>query len=50
MGQALADSLGVPEPPMPVDRSAKLCLQQIDGWTADKSGMFLSFGGRELPW
>ncbi|KJR85262.1 uncharacterized protein SPSK_09534 [Sporothrix schenckii 1099-18] len=50
MGQALADALGIKEPPITADESAQLCLEQIDDWTPEKNGKFLTYTGKELPW
>ncbi|CAK7209607.1 hypothetical protein SCUCBS95973_000497 [Sporothrix curviconia] len=50
MGQALADALGVKEPPITADGSARQCLGQIDDWTMDKTGKFLTYKGQELLW
>ncbi|CAK7203303.1 hypothetical protein SEUCBS139899_006034 [Sporothrix eucalyptigena] len=50
MGQALADALGMKEPPITADESARYCLGQIDDWTMDKTGKFLTYKGQELPW
>ncbi|PVH76782.1 NAD(P)-binding protein [Cadophora sp. DSE1049] len=50
-GQAFADSMGVTEPPMTVEESAKGVLEQIDNATkATTSGSFLSYDGTVLPW
>lgn len=50
-GQAFADSIGVEEPPMTVEESAKGVLEQIDNATkATTSGSFLSYDGTDLPW
>ncbi|EPE03213.1 aflatoxin biosynthesis ketoreductase nor-1 [Ophiostoma piceae UAMH 11346] len=50
MGQTLADSLGIKEPPTTLDESTRLCLEQIDGWNLEKTGKFLNNVGKELPW
>lgn len=50
MGQALADALGMKEPPITADESARQCLGQIDNWTPEKNGKFLTYSGQELPW
>lgn len=50
MGQALADALGMKEPPITPEESARQCLDKIDNWTADKNGKFLTCRGEELPW
>jgi len=49
MGQGLADSLGVKEPVMSVEDSAKGCLERIDEFTPETSGKFLHVSGKELP-
>ncbi|KAL2176878.1 uncharacterized protein P884DRAFT_285490 [Thermothelomyces heterothallicus CBS 202.75] len=50
LGQILADAVGRKEPPMTVEQSAKCVVEQIDNWTPDKSGQFLSYDGKPLPW
>ncbi|KAL2153601.1 hypothetical protein VTH82DRAFT_4756 [Thermothelomyces myriococcoides] len=50
LGQTLADAVGIKEPPMTVEESAKCVVEQIDNWTPDKSGKFLAYNGMELPW
>ncbi|KAL1903426.1 hypothetical protein Sste5346_000052 [Sporothrix stenoceras] len=50
MGQALADALGMKEPPVTTEESAQKCLSQIDNWTPEKNGKFLTNSGQELPW
>ncbi|GJN84378.1 hypothetical protein PLIIFM63780_007934 [Purpureocillium lilacinum] len=51
MGQSLADAVGVKEPPMAVEDSARHVLAQIDSLSLDTThGKFLSFDGQVLPW
>lgn len=50
MGQAIADALGMKEPPITADESAAKCLEQIDGWRMEKTGKFFTHSGEELPW
>ena len=50
MGQSLADFFGMQEPPTTLDESTRLCLEQIDGWTLEKTGKFFNNAGKELPW
>ncbi|KAK3294363.1 uncharacterized protein B0H64DRAFT_324982, partial [Chaetomium fimeti] len=50
LGQSLADAIGFKEPPLTVEASAKGVVEQIDNWTPEKSGQFLSYDGRLLPW
>ncbi|CAK7231134.1 hypothetical protein SBRCBS47491_007829 [Sporothrix bragantina] len=50
MGQALADALGMKEPPVIPEESARQCLGQVDDWTMEKTGKFLTCTGQELPW
>ena len=50
-GQAFADSIGVPEPPMTLEESVKGVLAQVD--VASKittSGSFVSYDGKVIPW
>ncbi|GAB1319434.1 hypothetical protein MFIFM68171_09644 [Madurella fahalii] len=50
MGQAIADAVGFPEPPLSQEESAKGVLEQIDNLTPEKSGQFLTYNGMSLPW
>ncbi|KAK3378811.1 hypothetical protein B0T24DRAFT_610042 [Lasiosphaeria ovina] len=50
MGQAVADAIGMKEPPMSVEDSAKGVIEQIDTLTPEKSGQFLRFDGGKMPW
>ncbi|KAK4228536.1 Norsolorinic acid ketoreductase [Podospora fimiseda] len=50
MGQGLADAVGVKEPPLTTEESAKGILEQIDGLTEEKTHQFLMYDGRVLPW
>ncbi|KAH6856132.1 hypothetical protein B0I37DRAFT_303993, partial [Chaetomium sp. MPI-CAGE-AT-0009] len=50
LGQSLADAVGFKEPPLTVELSAKGVVEQIDNWTPEKSGQFLAYDGRSLPW
>ncbi|KAK3985160.1 NAD(P)-binding Rossmann-fold containing protein [Cladorrhinum sp. PSN332] len=50
MGQGLADAVGVKEPPLTTEESAKGVLEQIDGLTEEKTNQFLMYDGRVLPW
>ncbi|KAK0715273.1 hypothetical protein B0H67DRAFT_645045 [Lasiosphaeris hirsuta] len=50
MGQALADAINFKEPPMSVEESAKAVIEQIDGLTPEKSGQFLMYDGKQMPW
>ncbi|KAK4126513.1 NAD(P)-binding protein [Parathielavia appendiculata] len=50
LGQALADAIGFKEPPLSVEESARGCVEQIDNWTMEKTGQFLTWTGQPLPW
>ncbi|EAQ87624.1 hypothetical protein CHGG_04243 [Chaetomium globosum CBS 148.51] len=50
LGQSLADAVGFKEPPTTAEQSAKGVVEQIDNWTPEKSGQFLSYHGNPLPW
>ncbi|KXX73565.1 Norsolorinic acid ketoreductase [Madurella mycetomatis] len=50
MGQAMADAVGFPEPPLSSEESAKGVLTQIENLTPEKSGQFLAWNGMNLPW
>ncbi|KAK4044086.1 hypothetical protein C8A01DRAFT_43021 [Parachaetomium inaequale] len=50
LGQSLADAIGYKQPPMTVEQCAKAVVEQIDNWTPEKSGQFLSYKGEQLPW
>ncbi|KAK4444887.1 NAD(P)-binding Rossmann-fold containing protein [Podospora aff. communis PSN243] len=50
MGQALADAVEFPEPPTEVWDSAMAVIEQIDNLTAETSGKFLNYDGKEIPW
>ncbi|CAK7265626.1 hypothetical protein SEPCBS119000_001609 [Sporothrix epigloea] len=50
MGQAVADALGIKEPPITPEKCAWDCLAQIDDWTTEKTGKFLTYQGQEIPW
>ncbi|KAM0316266.1 hypothetical protein ACHAO8_003286 [Botrytis cinerea] len=50
-GQNFADSIGVPAPPMTVEKSAEGVLAQIDRATKETaSGIFVGLDGVEVPW
>ena len=50
LGQALADSVGVKEPPMTVEDSVTGCLARIDELSAETSGKFVHVRGEELDY
>ncbi|CAK7263895.1 hypothetical protein SEPCBS57363_000799 [Sporothrix epigloea] len=50
MGQAVADAMGMKEPPITPEKCAWDSLEQIDDWTMEKTGKFLTYQGQELPW
>ncbi|KAL2267228.1 hypothetical protein VTJ83DRAFT_4505 [Remersonia thermophila] len=50
MGQMLADELGVPEPPLTVQESARGVIEQVDALTLENSGRFVTQKGEEIPW
>ncbi|CAG9949948.1 unnamed protein product [Clonostachys rosea f. rosea IK726] len=50
MGQALADTVGFPEPPMTIEDSSRGVLEQIDKLSSETSGKFLAFNGQVIPW
>ncbi len=50
-GQAFADSIGVPEPPMTLEQSVNGVLEQIDRASkTTTSGSFVSHDGSIIPW
>jgi norsolorinic acid ketoreductase len=50
-GQAFADTIGVPEPPMTLEESVKGVLAQVDGaLKTTTSGSFVSYDGTVIPW
>ncbi|KAI9052852.1 hypothetical protein LZ554_003125 [Drepanopeziza brunnea f. sp. 'monogermtubi'] len=50
-GQVFADSVGVLEPPMGVEESARGVMEQIDKATKKTtSGSFVSYNGAVIPW
>ncbi|KAK4099710.1 NAD(P)-binding protein [Parathielavia hyrcaniae] len=50
LGQSLADAVGFKQPPLSVEESAIGCVEQIDNWTMEKTGQFLTWEGKPLPW
>ncbi|KAM4060823.1 short chain dehydrogenase [Hirsutella rhossiliensis] len=51
MGQSLADAVGLEQPPMTIEDSSRLVLEQIDKLSFDTThGKFINFDGQELPW
>jgi norsolorinic acid ketoreductase len=50
MGQSLADAVGMAEPPLTVEDSARQVIEQIDKLSPETSGKFLHVDGQELPW
>ncbi|KAK3389637.1 hypothetical protein B0H63DRAFT_102560 [Podospora didyma] len=49
-GQAFADAVGFPEPPMTLQESSEGVVHQIDTLTPEKSGQFLTHNGEAVPW
>ena len=51
LGQGLADSLGVKEPPMSIEDSAAGSIKLIDGYSKDNTGKFFNVAtGKEVAW
>ncbi|KAK1752314.1 Norsolorinic acid ketoreductase [Echria macrotheca] len=50
MGQALADAIGFPQPPLDEHNSAKGVIAQMDKVTPEFSGKFVAWNGTEIPW
>ncbi|KAK4153014.1 hypothetical protein C8A00DRAFT_15748 [Chaetomidium leptoderma] len=50
LGQGLADAIGFKEPPLTVEQSAQGVVEQVDNWTPEKSGQFLTYKGEQMPW
>jgi hypothetical protein len=50
-GQNFADSIGVKEPPMSLEKSVNGVLEQVDSATKDTtSGTFVSYDGTPIAW
>lgn len=50
MGQEIADSVGVAEPPTTSEDSARACIEQINKLCKTNSGRFVAYTGDVLPW
>jgi norsolorinic acid ketoreductase len=51
LGQGLADSLGVTEPPMSIEDSAAGCIKLIDAYSKENTGKFYNVAtGQEVGW